>query len=415
MDLTALVDQITRQVVAATTPQAGSWLPGVVWVLYTEDSKRLLDTVSAVSQAGHETVLVVPRWAENVLATANLTKRGARILSESAIKGSVEQAVTAAHLVVLPTVPRSLANQLLAKDSESFAARAIKGAIAQNKRVVALDGLNDRLQSLGLHPASLQDLSGGSAASTQGPIKVADLVAMGVARVGMAPGMSAADTALARMIDHTLLKADATEAEVTKLCQEAAKYHFASVCVNPANVALAAKLLKGTDVMVCTVIGFPLGASSSEVKAFETKKAIAEGAQEVDMVINIGALKSKQYKLVEEDIRAVVAACPKGITNKVIIETSLLNDEEKVTACALAKAAGADFVKTSTGFSTGGATAHDVALMRATVGPELGVKASGGVRDRATALAMVRAGATRIGASASVAIVGGGKASSGGY
>lgn len=416
MDLTALVDQITRQVVASAAPQAPQWLPRMVWVLYTEDTKRFDETVAAVAKAGHETVVVVPRWAEAILNPSPWTKHGARVVSETSFAGPVESEVGAADLVVLPSIPRSLANQLAAKESDAFAARAVKAAIARNKRVVALDGLTDRVKALGVHAATVAELSGAAApCSPEGPVRVADLVAMGVARVGMAPGMSPADMALARMIDHTLLKADATAAEVTKLCQEAAKHHFASVCVNPANVPLAAKLLKGTDVMVCTVIGFPLGASSSEVKAFETKKAIAEGAQEVDMVINIGALKSKQYKLVEDDIRAVVAACPQGITHKVIIETSLLNDEEKVTACALAKSAGADFVKTSTGFSTGGATAHDVALMRATVGPELGVKASGGVRDRQTALAMVKAGATRIGASASVAIVGGGKANTSGY
>ncbi|MGE5707316.1 MAG: deoxyribose-phosphate aldolase [Bacteroidota bacterium] len=218
---------------------------------------------------------------------------------------------------------------------------------------------------------------------------------------------------LAPMIDHTLLKPDATEAEVEKLCSEARQYGFCSVCVNPTNVALAARLLNGSPVKVCTVIGFPLGASTPEMKAAEARDAIHNGANEIDMVLNIGALKSKNYPLVKEDIRAVVMACRQGgALSKVILETALLDFEEKVAACALSKEAGADFVKTSTGFSKGGATVEDIALMRKTVGPELGVKASGGVRDQAGALAMVQAGATRIGASASVEIVLGKKSNS---
>ncbi|MBO9541701.1 deoxyribose-phosphate aldolase [bacterium] len=220
---------------------------------------------------------------------------------------------------------------------------------------------------------------------------------------------------LARMIDHTLLKADATEADIRKLCAEAREHVFASVCVNPANVALAAQLLAGSEVKVCTVVGFPLGASAPEVKAFETAQAIKDGASEIDMVLNVGALKSGQPERVQQDIRAVVDACPEGVITKVILETCLLTDDEKVTACLLAQAVGADFVKTSTGFSTGGATVHDVALMRRTVGPDMGVKASGGVRDRETALAMVEAGATRIGASASVAIASGEGTAAAGY
>lgn len=412
MNLTALVEQITRQVAT----QSAQFPPRVQWIVYTEDTKSFKDALAALGNGPSETFVLLPRWAQGVLNSDAIKKHGVKVLMETDLKGAVEAEVSAADLVVVPSIPRSLANQLAAKETESFAGRIIKGALARNKQVVALDGLNDKLIAMGMKSASLKELTGNApAAAPSGNMKVADLVAMGVSRVGTNPGMSTADMTLARMIDHTLLKADATEAEVTKLCNEAAKYHFASVCVNPSNVPLAAKILKGTDVLVCTVVGFPLGATPSEVKAFETRQAISDGAQEIDMVINIGALKSKQYALVERDIRAVVEACPKGVTNKVIIETSLLNDEEKVTACALAKAAGADFVKTSTGFSTGGATAYDVALMRATVGPELGVKASGGVRDRAGAMAMVRAGATRIGASASVAIVGGGKANSSGY
>ncbi|MFH1690868.1 MAG: deoxyribose-phosphate aldolase [Candidatus Eisenbacteria bacterium] len=209
------------------------------------------------------------------------------------------------------------------------------------------------------------------------------------------------------MIDHTILKPDATRDEIEKLCEEARRFRFASVCINPTHVPLCAQMLRMTNVKVCTVVGFPLGANRSEVKAFETERAIRDGAQEVDMVINVGALKSNDRDLVERDIRAVVEACRGIVVSKVIIEAALLTDEEKVTACQLAKAAGADFVKTSTGFGPGGATAHDVALMRAVVGAEMGVKAAGGIRDAETAREMIAAGASRIGASASVKIVGG--------
>jgi len=211
----------------------------------------------------------------------------------------------------------------------------------------------------------------------------------------------------ARMIDHTLLKAEATKEQIEKLCAEAKQFNFASVCVNPTWVKHSSELLEGSDVLVCTVIGFPLGANTPAVKAFEVKDAIANGANEVDMVINIGALKDKNYDLVQADIAAVVEAAKGSALVKVIIEACLLTDEEKVKACELAVAAGADYVKTSTGFSTGGATAEDIALMRKTVGPDLGVKASGGVRSLEDMKKMVEAGATRIGASSGVAIMNG--------
>lgn len=210
---------------------------------------------------------------------------------------------------------------------------------------------------------------------------------------------------IASLIDHTLLKPDATKSQIEKLCEEAKEYKFASVCVNPTWVKFAAEQLKGSDVMVCTVIGFPLGANTPEVKAFEVSDAIANGANEVDMVINIGALKDRNLELVERDIRAVVDASKGPAGSKVIIETSLLTEEEKVIACELSVKAGADFVKTSTGFNGGGATPEDISLMRKTVGPDLGVKASGGVRNAVDAKAVIDAGATRIGASAGIAIV----------
>ncbi|MFD4817419.1 deoxyribose-phosphate aldolase [Peribacillus butanolivorans] len=210
---------------------------------------------------------------------------------------------------------------------------------------------------------------------------------------------------VAGLIDHTLLKADATKEQIKVLCEEAREYNFASVCVNPTWVKYASELLEGSEVKVCTVIGFPLGATTPETKAFETKDAISNGAHEVDMVINIGALKDKDNELVERDIRAVVAVSTGKALSKVIIETSLLTEEEKVRACELAVKAGTDFVKTSTGFSTGGATVEDVALMRKTVGPDIGVKASGGVRNTSDAQKVIEAGATRIGASAGVSIL----------
>ncbi|KMY56207.1 deoxyribose-phosphate aldolase [Bacillus sp. FJAT-27231] len=210
---------------------------------------------------------------------------------------------------------------------------------------------------------------------------------------------------IAKTIDHTLLKAETTKEEIKKICEEARAYEFASVCVNPFWVAYASEQLEGTKVKVCTVIGFPLGATTTAVKAFETKDAIENGATEVDMVINIGALKAGDDETVLKDIQAVTASARGKALTKVIIETSLLTDEEKERACRLSVEAGADYVKTSTGFSTGGATEEDVRLMRKTVGPDIGVKASGGVRSQEDALSMIKAGATRIGASSGVQIV----------
>ncbi|MGH0052529.1 MAG: deoxyribose-phosphate aldolase [Sphaerochaetaceae bacterium] len=209
---------------------------------------------------------------------------------------------------------------------------------------------------------------------------------------------------VAKYIDHTVLAATATRSRIEKLCKEAIQYHFASVCVNSCWVPLCAKLLEKSDVKVCTVIGFPLGAMATESKAYEAGMAVKAGAEEVDMVINVGYLKNHDDDLVQDDIKTVKKACGKALL-KVIIETCLLNEEEKVRACRLAMSSGADFVKTSTGFSTGGATVKDIKLMRKTVGPDLGVKASGGVRTYEDAIAMIEAGATRIGASSGIAIV----------
>ena len=223
---------------------------------------------------------------------------------------------------------------------------------------------------------------------------------LGLHATGGAPG------GVASMIDHTLLKPDATRTDIETLCREAAEYKFASVCVNPTWVGLCALLLQGSGVKVCSVVGFPLGATTADTKHFETRRAIFDGAREIDMVINVGALKSGDLRLVERDIESVTVPCREsGVLSKVIIEAALLTDDEKVTACTLAKAAAADYVKTSTGFGPGGATAADVMLMRQVVGEEMGVKAAGGVRDLESLKAMVAAGATRVGASAGVRIV----------
>jgi deoxyribose-phosphate aldolase len=237
------------------------------------------------------------------------------------------------------------------------------------------------------------------------PDRLREVIAAGAERLGVhAAGGTTAG--VAGMIDHTLLKADASRPEIETLCREAAEYTFASVCVNPTWVAACARLLHGSGVRVCSVVGFPLGAATADTKHFETRRAIFDGAREIDMVINIGALKSGDLRVVERDIEAVTVPCREaGVLSKVIIEAALLTDDEKVTACTLAKAAAADFVKTSTGFGPGGATAADVALMRRVVGQDMGVKAAGGVRDLDGLRAMVAAGATRIGASAGVRIV----------
>ncbi|HET7501615.1 MAG TPA: deoxyribose-phosphate aldolase [Kofleriaceae bacterium] len=236
------------------------------------------------------------------------------------------------------------------------------------------------------------------------PWSVRAMEGAGAMRVGAALGTGQVPPDLARLIDHTLLKPEATREEVVKLCEEARKHRFASVCVNTTWVPLCKALLAGTDVMVCAVVGFPLGAMAPSAKAYEAREAMRQGAREIDMVINIGALKSRDYETVFEDIcRVVKSAAPAAV--KVILETSALDTEQKIIGCAMSKLAGAAFVKTSTGFGKGGATVEDVALMRRIVGPDLGVKASGGVRTAEDAIKMAQAGANRIGASASVAIV----------
>ena len=237
------------------------------------------------------------------------------------------------------------------------------------------------------------------------PDRLRGVLEAGATRVGI-HATGGAPAGVASLIDHTLLKPDAKRSDIEELCREAMQFKFATVCINPTWVALAARLLAGSGVRVCSVVGFPLGATTADVKGYETQRAIFDGSREIDMVINVGALKSGDLRSVERDIEAVVGPCRACHTlSKVIIEAALLTDDEKITACTLAKAAGADYVKTSTGFGPGGATAADVALMRRIVGADMGVKAAGGVRDLEGMKAMIAAGASRVGASAGVKIV----------
>lgn len=297
--------------------------------------------------------------------------------------------------------------------------RSLVGEVERGLRVLGLIGHNkvnsarsyDSAVSPICSSSTSADCSGCGQCVLEQPAITDKIVEAGASRIGTAPGIAAASGAgtvarkLSDFIDHTLLKPDATHEQIVKLCEEAKEYSFASVCVNPTNVSLASSVLKGTPVKVCTVIGFPLGATTPTAKAIECRDAIANGASEVDMVINVGALKSGDYDLVRRDIEAVVDAARGNALVKVILETALLTDEEKVKGCLLAKLAGADFVKTSTGFGPGGATVEDIRLMRKVVGPDMGVKASGGIRDYEAARRMVEAGASRIGASASVKIM----------
>jgi len=258
--------------------------------------------------------------------------------------------------------------------------------------------------------------NGGASITAQNYVeRVQPVVSAGADRIASTLGIAPTDSSVAHMIDHTLLKPEATQDQIAQLCYEARKYQFASVCVNPTNVKLCAQLLESSGIPVCTVVGFPLGATPTDVKVFETQQAVREGASEVDMVINVGALKSRDYELVERDIASIARAChADDAILKVIIEAALLTDEEKVIACRLAVRGRAHYVKTSTGFGPGGATVFDVALMREVVGAKVGVKAAGGIHTAAEVREMITAGATRIGASAGVRIVSGEEGDSGG-
>lgn len=403
--------------------------------------------------------IIAPRWALSLWKRTHFEAQGLNLEVASFDRCSDAKAyIDGCDRLAIIGCTKNLLQKLGRLDQKTLPTALAVEAMQRNKPVMLLDDGWDsyaneskKMQSLGLNIGNFDDLerifplpaqpvapqlispqapatTGGSSTTlpsncnqctlhgqcaTLCTDRVTRLMEIGAERISTALGIHPVPANLASMIDHTLLKPEATEEQLKKLCAEAREYLFASVCVNPSNVALCAQELKGTPVMVCTVIGFPLGATDTASKADETRHAIDNGASEIDMVINVGALKSHKDDTVEADIRAVVQAA-QGRTVKVILETGLLNDEEKVRACRLSEKAGAHFVKTSTGFGPGGATEQDIALMRRTVRPDMEVKASGGVRDQETALQMIQAGATRIGASASIAIVTGDKASGGG-
>jgi deoxyribose-phosphate aldolase len=361
----ALVEALSGSAKVTVVAEAGAGLPGAITTGNESTARRLV------------------KGAARILAPVVTTSTAAKVSRLAGTDLPTEVLVQAA----LQGKPVTMAREALTLPAEAnwTVRRKVEETVTA-------------LRTLGFTVAELADL-----VPAQRPAPAA--VQPARAEVAATAPATDYDQELARMIDHTLLKPEATADQVRKLCAEARGYNFMSVCVNPTWVALAAEALKGSQVKVCTVIGFPLGATTSEVKAFETAETIRQGATEVDMVVNVGALKSGQHDKVLADIQAVVNAARGKALTKVIIETSLLTDAEKVKACELSKQAGADFVKTSTGFSTGGATVEDIALMRRTVGPEMGVKASGGIRDYDASIAMVTAGATRIGASASINIV----------
>lgn len=457
MDLQNLVEKITREVMDTMKKKDAPEAPGG-----TSSPRPAQGTGNALLLAGSP--LVNPelvREAVSYLKTKNFSVTAA-VNRDASMGGLPAQAVQCgrisdcagalrnAQVVVLLICSVDVLSRMANLLTDRFDVEAVLSAIESGKEVWALnairkippglqakaDSLLREIEKFGIKvtpltftgtssPSPEKTAPSGGCSQSQGSEcagcglcaslaadKVQGVVDKGAERVSAAPGVTSINRELAAMIDHTLLKPDATKDQVLTLCREAREYSFASCCVNPTWVPTVAECLKGSPVKTCVVIGFPLGANSTMVKAMETRDAVAAGADEVDMVINVGALKAGDYDMVRRDIEAVVEAA-QGRIVKVIFETALLTDEEKIQACHLSKQAGADFVKTSTGFGPGGATAHDIELMRKTVGKYMGVKASGGIRDLAKAQEMVKAGANRIGASASVAIVKGAAAQAG--
>ncbi len=462
MNIDLITQEVVKELMQEMMLNKASQAPGVPFkrvliLLNTTDLplENILKKLGAWKNKA-ELKLIAPHWANGLWSRSLFSDQGLELESCSFDRAqSAQSLVSQADRVAILGVNRALLNKLGRLDRKSLPSAVAVEAMQHNKPVMLLGDNwesfaqeSKKVQASGMHIGMLSDLerifpvppspalpaqaiaqiapapgnnlpSNCQGCSLHGQCatlcsdRVKRMMEAGAQRVSASLGIYPVPENLAGMIDHTLLKAEATEAQVRTLCQEASKYVFASVCVNPSNVALCAKLLKDSPVMVCTVIGFPLGATDTQTKADETRNAITNGADEIDMVINIGALKSKRDACVEADIRAVVQAA-NGKTVKVILETALLNDEEKVRACRLSEKAGAHFVKTSTGFGPAGATEQDIALMRRTVRPDMEVKASGGVRDQETALKMIQAGATRIGASASIGIVKGEKPASAG-
>lgn len=419
------------------------------------DSAAVLKDTTTLLERERVLAVVLSRWASRDLSEYKLSAaaKGTRIVKEEDLGGygGIVSLLSKIGTVFVPDLDVPGASRIGSLAPVGPAERLVTEALITGKKVIcshslfhniagdrtppcakeAITALQSKLAGLGVaileSGDEMSDPSRVAKAfdkcpSTEGecaacglcvnlkPQAVERILSAGADRVSTSAGVAPPDTNMAGKIDHTLLKPDATEEEIRELCREAKQYEFATVCVNPAYVALAARELNGTSVGITTVVGFPLGATTPTAKAIETRDAVANGADEIDMVINVGALKTGNDDLVRRDIEAVVDAAGGSagggrVKVKVILETSLLSDEEKVRGSLLSKMAGADFVKTSTGFGPGGATVEDVKLMRETVGPEMGIKAAGGIRNRDAAKAMLEAGATRIGASASVAIV----------
>lgn len=400
-----------------------------VYIVMTKSAAKILD-VQRVRNVSHGGIIITEytqEFHENILPRANALY--VPILSlNTAAKVSTLSADSLGTITMIFALMYGIPT-VVAQNS-IFCCQIEPEKIPQLMRR-RINKMVEELQEMGIKVVDIRNLSGGelfsedrtsslpytisSAGKELGEYTVAfqTLVNGGASRIGAEPGLPSFDQDLARYIDHTVLKADATDEEIRKLCEEARTFGFASVCVNPTNVAKAKDFLHDSPVKVCTVIGFPLGATTTTVKTIETRDAIANGAEEVDMVINVGALKSGDDELVKKDIESVVTAAKGKAVVKVILETALLTKEQIVKGSLLAKLGGADFVKTSTGFSTAGALVEDVELMRQTVGPEMGVKAAGGIRTQEAAEEMIKAGATRIGASASVTIVKGASTNTG--
>jgi deoxyribose-phosphate aldolase len=422
--------------------------------------EEVMRQIEIISKTYTNTYIVMTRAAIKIIGMPDVRKvsEGATIITEYS-EEYFDNILGRIDVIYVPILSLNTAAKVAALNADSLGTITMVFGLMYGKPVIAaqdsiyccqiekdqvppamnrkIDGVIDQLTSMGIRMVNVHNLSDqepspytpttssrsytiGTAGKDIGvdgksQVAVKALVNGGATRITSETGINGYDIDLAQHIDHTNLRADATDEEIKKLCEEAAMYKFASVCINPTNVSKAAKYLKGSSVKVCTVIGFPLGATTPTVKAIETRDAIANGAEEVDMVINVGALKSGNDDLVRQDIQAVVNAAAGKAIVKVILETALLTKEQIVKGSLLTKLSGADFVKTSTGFSTAGALVEDIALMRKTVGPEMGVKAAGGIRTHEIAEQMINAGATRIGASASIAIVKGTDSKTGTY
>ena len=461
MDQKDVIDRITKEVLArirdnserngsgtANPVMAGS--NTIVVILSGKlDADALTEEIKSISDSANVISIVISQWASKGLSRHRLSHiLEFNIVDEEDLGGigDITSLIQGIDSIYIPDLDIAAGSRIASFAPATPAERLICEAIYSRKRIIfprslfsalpcenppaytrgIVSDLERKLTSMGIAfgepdetslkspkdrellekcPEGRDECKGCGLCVNRNSEGVRNIINAGADRIGASLGVNVADPKIARFIDHTILKPDATEEEVKKLCLEAREYQFASVCVNPSNVPQAASILTGSPVRITTVIGFPLGATTPTAKAIETRDAIANGADEIDMVINIGALKSRNDELVRRDIQGVVEASKGKAIVKVILETALLTKEEKVRGCLISKMAGADFVKTSTGFGPGGATVEDIALMRSTVGPEMGIKASGGIRDFKTAMAMVDAGATRIGASASVAIV----------